>query len=138
MYNMENQEPTNKDVLNAVSNLAGEFNNLTSKVGNIEESQSEILEAINNFANNTEQRFQNIESDLSTVKSNLSTVKSTMVTKDYLDDKLTDLRGDLVIVLRKEDTKLKTLMNVLKNKNIISEEEVKIINALEPFPQLAL
>ncbi len=96
-----------------------------------EPTNSEILEAINSFANKTEQRFQNIESDL-------STVKSTMVTKDYLDDKLTDLRGDLVVMLRKEDTKLKTLMDILKNKKLISEEEIKTVNALEPFPQLSL
>ncbi len=37
-----------------------------------------------------------------------------MVTKDYLDEKLADLRGDLTILIRKEDTKLKTLVEVLQ------------------------
>ncbi|MFA5318687.1 MAG: hypothetical protein WC323_04460 [Patescibacteria group bacterium] len=91
---------------------------------NQEPTNSEILEAINAFSSKNDERLQKIE--------------STMVTKDYLDDKLTDLRGDLVVLVRKEDTKLKTLVSVLKNKNIISEEDVKTINALEPFPQLSL
>lgn len=29
-----------------------------------------------------------------------------MVTKDYLDDKLADLRGDLVVLTKKEDAKV--------------------------------
>lgn len=37
-----------------------------------------------------------------------------MVTKDYLDDKLADLKGDLVVLMRKEDAKLQALVDVLQ------------------------
>jgi len=62
-----------------------------------ETTKNEILKAINDFSTNK--------------------VEATMVTKDYLDDKLSDLRGDLVVLMRKEDKKLQLF-------------------SLEPFPQL--
>jgi hypothetical protein len=59
-----------------------------------------------------------------------------MVTKDYLDDKLADLRGDIVVLMRKEDKKLRALIEVLQKRKVISEDEVRQILSLEPFPQL--
>ena len=59
-----------------------------------------------------------------------------MVTKDYLDDKLADLRGDLVVLMRKEDRKMLTLVEILFKNKIISEKERQHILSLEPFPQL--
>ncbi|OGF30435.1 hypothetical protein A2533_04300 [Candidatus Falkowbacteria bacterium RIFOXYD2_FULL_35_9] len=61
-----------------------------------------------------------------------------LVTKDYLDEKLADLRGDLVVLTRKEDTKLKRLVNIMTNKNMLSSEEKAEIFALEPFPETRL
>jgi predicted nucleic acid-binding Zn-ribbon protein len=126
-------------------------------------SNQEILEAINIFADHTEKRFKNLESDMSSVKSEMSSmksemssvksdvisiksemssmkseiksIKSQMVTKDYLDDKLADLHGDLVVLARKEDKKLLSLVHILKNKKVISEADTKMIFAMEPFGQ---
>jgi len=57
-----------------------------------------------------------------------------MVTKDYLDDKLLDLRGNMVVMMRKEDDKVKTLVQILNKKKIIDDTDVKTIFSLEPFP----
>ena len=84
--------------------------------------KNEILEAIGEFSNRVDERFEKIE--------------STMVTKDYLDDKLSDLRGDLVVLVRKEDVKLGVLVEILKNKKVINEDDVKQISSLEPFAKL--
>ncbi len=54
---------------------------------------------------------------------------------EKMDEKLADLKGDLTVLMRKEDKKLVALIALLKNKQVISEEEVKQILALEPFPQ---
>ena len=59
-----------------------------------------------------------------------------MVTKAYLDDKLADLRGDLVVLMRKEDTKLKTLVEILHERGVIGKAETERIFGMEPFPQL--
>jgi hypothetical protein len=70
----------------------------------------EILNAVNDFSNQVEKRFDGVESRLDGVESRIDKIEATMVTKDYLDDKLADLRGDLVVLMRKEDTKVKALI----------------------------
>jgi DNA polymerase II small subunit/DNA polymerase delta subunit B len=100
-----------------------------------ETTKEEILTAISDFANHTEKRFDNLEGRFDNLEGEVNTIKATMVTKDYLDDKLADLRGDLVIMLRKEDTKVKTLVDVLETQKIISETDAKKILTMEPFPQ---
>ncbi len=87
-----------------------------------EPTNHEILEAINEFSNKTDERFSKIE--------------VTMVTKDYLDDKLSDLRGDLVVLMRKEDNKMVRLIDILKKRKVITETDEKEILSLEPFAKL--
>jgi hypothetical protein len=94
-------------------------------------SQQEILDAINVFSAHTDKQF-------SEIKGEIAGMKATMVTRDYLDDKLADLRGDLVVLTRKEDVKVKKLVEILKKRKLISDEEVKEIMAMEPFPQTVL
>lgn len=96
-----------------------------------EPTNVEVLGVINGFATK-------IESDIQGLKSDVGRIESQMVTKDYLDDKMADLRGDLVVLIRKEDTKVKKLVDVLQKKNVLSEEEGKEILSMEPFPQLSL
>lgn len=89
-----------------------------------ETTNNEILGAINEFSTRVDERFNKIE--------------SVMVTKDYLDEKLADLRGDLVVLIRKEDTKVKKLVDILLKRNIITEAESKEIFTMEPFAQISL
>ncbi|HLC89466.1 MAG TPA: hypothetical protein VJG65_00740 [Patescibacteria group bacterium] len=109
----------------------------------------EVLSTIINFADKTEERFDNLENDISDMKGEISgmkgeisgmkgeigQIKATMVTKDYLDDKLSDLRGDLVVMLRKGDAKLKVLAEMLHDKKVLNRADVKRIYSLEPFAQ---
>lgn len=44
--------------------------------------------------------------------------------------------GEMVTLMRKGDRKLFALVDILKRRELISEEDVKQIAALEPFPQL--
>ncbi|MFA4830699.1 MAG: hypothetical protein WC862_02370 [Patescibacteria group bacterium] len=101
-------------------------------------STGEILEAINDFSTNVDKRFTKIESDIMVMKSDITTIKSTMVTKDYLDEKLGDLRGDLTVLMRKEDTKVAMLVKILRTRNVITEEDKQQIFAMEPFPQMSV
>ena len=103
-----------------------------------EPSNKEILEAINFFSTDTDKRFNSIDERFSDVDKHFSKIESTMVTKDYLDDKLADLRGDLVVLLRKEDLKMKKLIEILKKRKFLNNSEFNEIMSMEPFPQLAL
>lgn len=87
-----------------------------------EPTNTDILEAINAFSSKVDEQF--------------SKINALMVTKEYLDEKMADLRGDIVVVIRKEDTKLRTLIEILQEKQVLDEPDVKRILSLEPFPQL--
>lgn len=76
--------------------------------------------------------------DLKALRADLEHVENQMVTKDYLDEKLAENYGNLVILMRKGDGKLLRLVELLKKKSVLSDEEVKELLALEPFPKLAL
>jgi len=88
----------------------------------------EIIDIIHFFAESIDKRFEKVDREF-------TTIKSTMVTKDYLDDKIADFRGDMVVLVRKEDTKVKTLVDVLVDKGVLDEKDQKKIYSLEPFAQ---
>lgn len=82
------------------------------------------------------QGFDHVDGQFKEIRSEIIEIKSVMVTKDFLEEKLTDMKGDIIVLMRKEDTKLKTLVEILLAHKIISEEEKRRILSLEPFPQL--
>lgn len=92
---------------------------------------NEILEVVTFIKDNAV-----MKDDFLGLKKEVAGMKATMVTKDYLDEKLADLRGDLVVLARKEDTKLKSLIKLLKSKKVISDsDEQKLLN-MEPFAEI--
>lgn len=113
-------------------------------------SKNEILEAISEFSSRVDERFDNlegrfdklegrvgkIEGEVGSLEGEVVKIGATMVTKDYLDDKLADLRGDLVVLMRKEDTKVVKLIEILKRRKVITEIEEKEILSMEPFAKL--
>jgi hypothetical protein len=64
--------------------------------------------------------------------------KAKLELKDHLEEKLADLKGDLIVLMRKEDHKLLYLVKLLKEKNVISNDEVKELLDMEPFPRPSL
>lgn len=56
---------------------------------------------------------------------------------DSMDDKLSDLKGDLVVLMRKEDKKVSELISVLRDKQVLTDEEADRLMAMNPFPQAA-
>ncbi|OGY42917.1 MAG: hypothetical protein A2Y67_03555 [Candidatus Buchananbacteria bacterium RBG_13_39_9] len=111
-----------------------------------ETKNDEILEAINAYADHNKKQLDSIRTDIQqfrsvtekrfdSVETDIKQIKSVMVTKDYLDEKLADFRGDLVVLTRKEDKKVMALVDVLKQRKLIDDADVKKIMAMEPFPQ---
>lgn len=78
-----------------------------------------------------------VKTDLATVRSELRTVQATMVTKNYLDEKLANLKSDLIRIIRTLDSKIEYLISVLENRKIISGDEVKHMHSsFQIFPTL--
>ncbi|HOZ36771.1 MAG TPA: hypothetical protein PLR18_02990 [bacterium] len=102
-----------------------------------QDKTGEILEIVT-FIKDNAVTHEEFDVRLDKVEVDMAAMKAEMVTKDYLDDKMADLRGDLVVLTRKEDGKVKELVKILESKKVLSKSEVKKILAMEPFPQLAL
>lgn len=98
----------------------------------------DVLEAVSELSTAVDLRFDRLEKDMTTVKGDITTIKSTMVTKDYLDIKLADMKGDMVLLMRKEDNKVVALVELLQKKSIISQSDAQKILGMDPFPQGAL
>ncbi|MGC9049129.1 MAG: hypothetical protein ACP5IX_02860 [Patescibacteria group bacterium] len=52
---------------------------------------------------------------------------------DHFDDKIADLRGDIVLLLRREDKRLQFLINKLREKNILEDKDVKELEEMKVF-----
>lgn len=56
-------------------------------------------------------RFEGIDARLDTLESRLNRVEALMVTKDYLDERLWALRGDMVALMRKGGLQIGSVPN---------------------------
>ena len=68
------------------------------------------------------------------LKSEIGEIKSQMVTKVYLDDKLADLEGVTVVRQRKEDQKVNLLIEMLKEKGTLTDEQTNQLKGIKVFP----
>lgn len=100
-----------------------------------EVTTNEILEFLQEHGA-TKTDIQDLKGEIADVKAQMDDVKAQMVTKDYLDDKLADLRGDLIIIMRKQNNKFLKLVETLTNKNLLNPSESTTINKMDPFPEL--
>jgi len=105
-------------------------------------NNQDVLEAISEFSTQVDGKFKNIDEKFKNIDERFDRIESTMVTKVYLEDKLNekfaDLRGDLVVLTRKEDTKLNTTVSLLAEKHVFTNDEAKNILAMEPFPKVSV
>ena len=57
--------------------------------------------------------------------------------KPYLDDKIADLKGDIVVKLRREDAKVNFLIGLLRNHSVLTDAEVeRLRREFEIFPSI--
>lgn len=98
-------------------------------------TNKDLLEAMNIFSESVDKRFENIESDIGSMKFEIGSIKSQMVTKSYLDDKLADLKGDLIAVIRKQGVKVGALITTILGNNGMTIDQANHLLGLSPFPK---
>jgi hypothetical protein len=106
------KEPKNNQVIEAIHDLSI----------SVDKNFVETHEAIQVLAESVDRRFTVVHSDI-------RKIRTSMVTKDYLDDKLADLRGDLIILTRRPNNKVDTLVDVLHEKRVISDADVERVTS---------
>ncbi len=95
-----------------------------------------IEDNVNPQIDGLRKQMDGIHNQMKEMRTDITKIQATMVTKDYLDEKLGDLRGDMVVLMRKEDSKLRSLVNILRSKNMLNDDDVKQLFTMEPFAQL--
>lgn len=147
---MSNKKSDKQEILQAISglsaavfSLAEKVDKLSLRVDALEQQGQDILLTMNHFADQVEQRFLAIEQRLDRVEQRLDKVEQRLtrlemsaVTKEYLDEKLYSLKGDMIVMFRQENTKLETLVEALQEQRSLSLDKGKKILALEPFPKI--
>lgn len=119
---MNRQENTNAEIVKEIHGFTEHVNEAVRGLkGEIHGLAEHMNEAIHGLAEHVDERFKRIE--------------AVMVTKDYLDEKMADLRGDLVVLMRKEDRKVEQIIQKLREKKIFSDKDAQEILAMEPFPK---
>lgn len=150
---MQQQEPKNSELLAAINRFDVRFEDVEADI-------KMIIEASKKSAADNDAHFRKIEDkfdaefssmkgdisgmkgeisgmkgEISGMKGDIAEIKSTMVTKDYLDVKMADLRGDLITVIRKGDAKVDALTGTLRGRDLLTSQELAHINAQGPFPR---
>jgi len=99
----------------------------------------DVLVAVNSFSTRVDEQFESVDSRLGALEGDLSEVKkqlTQMVTKDYLDKRVSEMNGESISLVRKEDAKLFSTIELLNKKDIISEEEKNVLLKMELFPKV--
>lgn len=129
-------EPTSQDILEAIQTFAGDIDKRFDLVDKRFDLVDQRFVDIEHHLGSSEKDIGTIKSDIGSMKSDIISIKSRMVTKDYLDDKIADLRGDLVLLARKGNTKLSILVEDLVAQKSLDPVIARKILALEPFPSV--
>jgi hypothetical protein len=128
-----------------------------AKINTSDATIGDVLVVVNSFATQVEKRFQQVDlkfeqleekidkTRIELVAENTETRKELsreinrlewkIVTKDYLDEKLHDLKGDLIVIMRKEDRKIDTVVDLLEKKKIFSPADTAKVLKTSIFPR---
>lgn len=79
--------------------------------------------------------LDSLHNRLDKVDNRLDKIESQMVTKSYLDDKLADLEGTVVVRQRKEDQKVNLLIDLLRRKSVLEKADVDQLQEFQVFPR---
>ncbi|MSR85082.1 hypothetical protein EXS71_01415 [Candidatus Uhrbacteria bacterium] len=129
--------------------VAKNLNDLTNTVHDLNGKVDDLIETLNKFSTHVDEKFYSVDQRFEKIdhqfdrmdqrfdrmEGRVGNIEKSMVTKDYLDIKLSDLRSDLTLLTSKEDRKLGTLVHELVEQGRLSPQGAKKILALEPFPQ---
>ncbi len=82
----------------------------------------------------TKEDLEQVKNELrSEFKEDISKLRSDFM--DYLDRRLLDLKGDIIVIMKSENRMICDLVALLVSKSLISTNEAHSIIKMQPFPQ---
>ena len=109
---------TLKDVWTAVQSLAQTTQSLVETVGFIKDNAV------------SQEEFGGLKEEFGGLKEEVRIIRSTMITKSYLDRKISNIRDEMHGV----DSKPKKIAEILKKKKLLNKSEMNKLCYLKPFP----
>lgn len=79
-----------------------------------------------------------LKEELAPLKGEIAEIKATMVTKSYLDDKMADLKSELIAQDRKLEKKTDTLVDTLVDRRVLKASDVDRLEQARVFPRPTL
>ena len=83
-----------------------------------------------------DQRFEGIESRLDNMVTKEEHLKTKLELMDHIEEKAADVKGSLVVSIRQGDRKLNRLIEILKNKKHLTNQEEKELIKIRPFSEV--
>jgi len=119
------------------------FGLMNRKFKQVDKRFEQVFTVMHEYAMGVDERFDKVEGRLGNVEGRLGSVagelihvKNQMVTKDYLDNKLADLRGDMGARMRKGNDKFNSLVETLALHKAIPAAEADKILKTQPFARV--
>jgi hypothetical protein len=118
-----------KATLHSVKELKKSFTELKQSVSeikttviNTQELIMDLSGSIVDFANNTQEQFDLVKGTM-----------TTLPTKAYIDDKINSLRGDFVVAVKNNESKINLTILKLESKKVLSQKDRQDILDIQPF-----
>ncbi len=80
-------------------------------------------------------QFEYMHQKFAEIDGRFGRIEATMVTKDYLDDKLADLKGEMILLHRRQEQKTDALTECLLVNRALTNEDVRLLEARRIFPK---
>ncbi|MFH1430749.1 MAG: hypothetical protein ABIG71_04515 [Candidatus Uhrbacteria bacterium] len=112
---------------------------IDEKIDRLAVAVKDGFDGVDKRLDGVDKRLDGVDKRLDSLDARLRRVETTMVTKSYLDDKLADLKGDLIVKLRKVNGKVDFLVEVLHTHSLISDEDITLMREeYEVFPSVSM
>jgi predicted transcriptional regulator len=105
---------------------------LVEKFGKIDKKFEQVDERFERV----DEKFEQIDKRLEKLEGRVGNVENQMVTKSFMTDKLADLEGTLIGKVRKQDSKVNLLVDILLDKKVLNTQDLKQLKEIEVFPSI--
>lgn len=100
----------------------------------INEKFEEVLRTVKEGFDDLGTQVGEVRTKTENLEKEVVKIRAIMVDKDYLDKKIAELRGELVLTIRKEDTKTNLLIDILKEGHVLKDSDVVRLKEIVVFP----
>ncbi len=129
----EVKEGLQNEIRDVKKGLQNEIKDVKVGFQGMKKDIDDLTEIMRTSFGSVEERMATKE-DLKELKIDMGKMKLDLI--DAMAYKSAELRGDIIVLMRKEDTKVVSLVELLKRKTVITDSEAKAILTMTPFPQL--